>query len=201
MSSESDFLNSALGTIGADRINLIDDGSKNANYCLTFWPSLRRALLRSHHWNFAERRVELAQDATPPLFEFAFSYQLPADLLKLKEFNGAALSTVATSAVDPSTFWIADVFKVEGRKLYTNDGQVKIVYVADVTDPNQWDALFYQAASTLLAADLAGAIVKDSKLQLQLKGEGAQELSLAMAVDGQEQTDRGFVVDDLIWGR
>ena len=95
MPSETDFLNDALGQIGAARITAIDDGSVNANHCSTFYGPLRRSVLRSHHWNFAETRVELAQDVAPPAFEFAFAYTLPADLLKIKEYFGTNPDTTA----------------------------------------------------------------------------------------------------------
>ena len=199
MATETEFLNGALGRFGAASISAITDGSTNANWCQIFWPPLRRSLLRSHHWNFAEGRAELAQEATPPLFEFAFSYQLPADLLKLKEYNGATTNIIVDSELFlMTTLW----YKIEGRKILTNDGVVKIVYVKDVTDPNLWDGLFYQAAMAWLASDLAGAIAKDDKKSASLKGEAVNILlPVAMAIDGQENPVAPFVVDNLLWGR
>src|SRR3990167_5668634 len=176
MPSQTDLLNDALGQIGAARITAIDDGSINANHCQTFYPALRRGLLRSHHWNFAEARVQLAQDAVGPVFEYTFSYTLPADLWRM--------------------------FKVEGRKLLSNDGEVKIVYVQDVTDPNLWDAIFYQTIAAWLASKLASAISKDAKLSQALLIEATRVLlPLALAVDGQESLVTPFIVDDLMWGR
>jgi len=98
MPSEVDVCNDALSQIGASVITALDDGSVNANHCTRLYPQLRKGLLRSHHWNFAEDRIELAQDATAPAFEFSFSYTLPANLLKIKEYNGA---TPTTSTAEP----------------------------------------------------------------------------------------------------
>jgi len=197
MPSQTDLLNDALGQIGAARITAIDDGSINANHCQTFYPALRRGLLRSHHWNFAEARVQLAQDAVGPVFEYTFSYTLPADLLKMKEYNGINLDT---STVELTYLW--RMFKVEGRKLLSNDGEVKIVYVQDVTDPNLWDAIFYQTIAAWLASKLASAISKDAKLSQALLIEATRVLlPLALAVDGQESLVTPFIVDDLMWGR
>ena len=83
MPAEVDCLNDALSQLGAATITDIADGSTNANHCLRLYPALRDGLLRSAHWNFAMTRVELAQDVTPPLFEFSYAYTLPADCLKL----------------------------------------------------------------------------------------------------------------------
>lgn len=199
MAAETDFLNDALGQIGATRISGIDDGTENANHCLTFWPPLRKALLRSHHWNFAEARASLALNVTAPAFEFAFSYALPTDLLKLKSYNSYAVNVYNFDDPGP---WMFTQFKVEGRNLYTNDGSVLIVYVKDVPDPNQWDALFYQAASTWLASKLALAIPKDAKMSANLLTMATgMLLPLALAADGQEGPIQPLQSNDLIWGR
>lgn len=199
MPSETDFLNDALGQIGAGRVTSIDDGTITANYCKTFWPALRRSLIRSHHWNFAEARATLAQDAVGPPFEYAYSYALPTLLLKIKVYNGVSLS--ASSSVTDG-WWITAWYKVEGRKLLTNDATVAIVYVQDVTDPNLWDALFYQGAAAHLAAKLASAIAKDTRLaQSKLQEATSLWMPMAVAVDGQENPEPPYQVNDLLWRR
>jgi len=199
--TETDLLNDALSQIGEVGIGSIDDGTTNANYCKTLYPALRDSILRSHHWNFAMVRVSLAQDVTPPVYEYAYSYTVPSDLLKLVAYAGGNTST--------STIWTADgmravqlPFKVEGRKLYSNDGTVWIQYVARVTNPSLWDALFYQTVSTWLASKLAMAITKDArKSSALLKQAMTVLLPMALAVDGQEGSVEPFQTDNLLWGR
>lgn len=198
MPSETDFLNGALGKIGAAPIANIGDGTTNANWCKTFYVPLRQSWLRSHHWNFAEFRVELSADPIPPAFEFSFSYPLLPEILKVKEYNGA------NTVYDPTTdTWIVPGrFKIEGRNLLTNDGSVKIVYIKDIDNPNLWDALFYQFLQTMLAADLANAIPKSPTKAAQLT-QTAMGILLpqALAVDGQEGSIMPYSVPDLIAGR
>lgn len=200
MPNETDFLNDALGQVGAAPITAIDDQSTNANHCQRFYPPLRDAWLRSCHWKFAKTRAELAQDTTPPLFEFAFSYALPADpwCLKVIEYNGANLDTSTLTLFESATLF---KWKVEGRHLYTNDGTVLIVYLARIDNPDQWDGLFYQGLSTALASKLALAIPKDRKLAQALFEQSQVLWSQAVAVDGQEGSVEPYQVDDLIWGR
>lgn len=199
MASETDFLNDALGQIGAQRIDGIDDGSSNANQCLTFYAPLRRAMLRAHHWNFAEDRAILVQDVAAPKFEFAYAYSLAADVLKVKEYNGTNLTNIPQGVYER---WVITRFKIEGRKLFTNDSVVALVYVKDVTDPNLWDPLFYQAASAWLASKLASAIQKDAKMSMTLLNQATNMLlPLAVAVDGQEMTVEPFISDSLTRGR
>ena len=198
MPNETSFLNDALAQIGQPRITAIDDGSVSANHCQTLWPPLRQAMLRSHHWNFAEARIELAQNVTAPTFEWAYAYDLPADLLKVKEVNGGEPVPYSTD-----TWWpVSTGYKIEGRQLLSNDGIVKIVYVKDVENPDLWDALFYQAAAAWLASKLAMAIAKNAQMsQALLQQAHAVLLPLAMTVDGQEMTTPQLRNDTLTWGR
>jgi len=199
MPSETDLLNDALGQIGATKINAIDDGSTNANYCLIFYPPLLDSLLRSHHWNFAMKRVELPQDGTTPPFEYAFSYTLPADYLKVVVYSGSNPDTTTIVLLETVQEF---KWKIEGRKLLTNDGQVFIVYVARITDPNIWDGIFYQLISTWLASKLASAITKDTKKARELLAIAVDVLNpLATAVDGQEGSTDTFQTPELLLGR
>lgn len=199
MPSEVDLLNDALAQIGATAITAIDDGSVNANHCQRVYPALRDGLIRSHHWNWALRRVELAQDATAPPFGFAFSYTLPADCLKIVEFNGANITTSAMTQQTPSG---VSLYVIEDRKLLTNYGTALIVYLARVTNPDVWDALFYQTVATWLASKLASAITKDDRRAKSLLSDAVTVLlPLATAVDGQEGSTQPFISDSLTWGR
>lgn len=200
MATQTELLNDALGQVGAARITAIDDGSTNANHCQTFYPALRDGLLRGHFWNFALIWVELAQDAVPPTVGYAYSYELSPDFLRIKEYGGAN-PIVPSTLVTYTDRRLYLTYKIEGTKLRTNDGQAFIQYVSRVTNPDTWDALFYQAVSTLLAAKLSMAIRKEPKLSMALQEQGLSLLSTAMAVDGQEGSVEPQVVDDLIWGR
>lgn len=199
MPSETDVLNDALSQIGASPIVAIDDGSVSANHCQRLYPALRDALIRAHHWNWAMTRVELAEDATPPPFEFAFSFALPADCLKIVEFNGVNLDTTLLVQFDQHG---AFLYKIEGRKLLTNYGTALIVYLARVTNPDVWDPLFYQVVATWLASKLASAIPKDDRKSSELLNKAVTVLMpLATAVDGQEGSIQPMISDALTWGR
>jgi len=199
MPSETDLLNDALCQIGASFIVAIDDGTINAIHCQTFYPKLRDDLLRSAHWRFAAAREELVQDVAKPLFEFAFQYSLPADFLKIREYNGASLDTTNLALFERAT---VRRFEIEGQKLVTNDGEVKIVFTKRITDPNIFDSLFYQTLTTWLASKLANAITKDTERSVNLLKKAIQVLlPMALNVDGQEGSVEPYVADELVRGR
>jgi hypothetical protein len=201
VATETECLNDALGQIGAARITSIDDGSVNANHCLVFYRPLRDGLLRSHFWNFALKWVELAQDVPAPTLGYSYSYELPSDFLRLKQYAGSLPTTPdAFWFLHPGTRFLTN-YKIEGTKLRTNDGQAFIQYVRRIDNPDEWDPLFYQGVATTLASKLAMAIRKDPKLSMALLSQGESFISQAMAIDGQEGSSEPFVSDDLTWGR
>lgn len=203
ITTETQLLNDALGLSGGNtRITNIDDGSINANHCVTFYGPLRDGLLRSHHWNFAVKRAKLAQNLITPLSGFAYSYKLPADNLKIIDYGGA--NPVAAN-VPLTIYWYGvrylAYFKIESGNLLSNDGVAYIMYLRRVTNPAEWDAMFYQAVALALASKLAMAIRKDERAALALSQQADAKLLMAMAVDGQEGSVEPFVSDDLTWGR
>lgn len=200
MPDQTGLPNDALGQIGANRVTAIDDESINGKWCQILYPPLLDAELTAVHWKFAKKRQELAQDAIAPIFEFAYGYTLPADpwCLKVIEYNGANLDTSNLSLFEATTVFR---FKIEGRSLLTNDGSVKIVFLARIEDPNQWSGMFYQGLAAKLASKLALAIPKDSKKAKDLWDLGDSILSQAAAIDGQQGSVEPMRADDLIWGR
>jgi len=99
---ETNLINGALGRFGAARISSIDDPSPVGNWCKTYYPNLRRALIDIGTWSFAEGRAQLSQMPNEtPLFEFAFTYGLPSDIIRIKSYNGSLLQPIA---LDP-LYW------------------------------------------------------------------------------------------------
>ncbi len=202
MPSETDLANDALGMIGASAITSISDGSTNANYCLRFYPALRDGRLASHHWNFALTWVQLSPDVTGPIAGYAYAYTLPPDCLKVVNYGGTFTSYPSSFISANAPYWRNLVsYKIEGRKLVSNDATAYVQYIRRITNPDEWAPLFYQGLSKELASKLAMAIPKDAKLAMALMQLAEQSFATAMAVDGQEGSTEPYVIDDLIWGR
>lgn len=139
MPSKVDICNRALQKLGAKRITSLSEATVSARAMNMAYEPVKKALLRSHLWSFAISRAELAADATEPDWGRANSYQLPSDFLRLAEdYNEDVLN---------DRDW-----EIEGDKILTDDtSPIYIRYVKDVTDPNEFDALFAEALSTNLA--------------------------------------------------
>lgn len=197
LGDDTAFLSGALGQAGLDAITNIDDVNERAFWCRVYWPPLRKALLRLAHWNFAEELSELALNFIPPQFGFTSSFALPSNLLKIREYNGATPDWRG----DNWMYW-SEYYRIVGRNLFTNDTQVKITYTKDVTNPDLWDALFYQTAEGWLASKLARQPGKNPAKSKELfESVIGLLLPLGLSVDGQEGSTIAYIVDDLIRGR
>ena len=182
MPSPTDLCNDALAQIGHNFITNIDDDDRPATVCKRFYDTTRDEVLRQHLWNFAITRQILVQDLTPALSEFSFTYNLPADALR-------ALRIGSTDVVP---------WKLERRKIHTDESVVTLTYIARIEDPVQWDTLFYNAFATRLASKLAVSIAHDIQFGDGLYKQYQQLVLDAAAVDSQEGTPITMRVPDLI---
>jgi hypothetical protein len=171
MASEVEICNNALIKLGASRIVALTEDSKNARLCNQIYDQTRDAVLRDHFWNFAMKRVELAELTSTPSFQFDVEYQLPADCLRVLRMEDTDMT-----------------FKVEGRKLLTNESTAKILYISRVSDPNEFDALFIEAFSARLAWELCYAITENNTLLQLTQAAYRDKISEARTADAQEGT-------------
>lgn len=182
MPSVVDISNKALDKLGQGPITSLEDGSKSANLCNRNWSIIRDQVLRDHPWNFAVKRAILAADTTAPVWGFSYKFPLPADWLRLIEVR------------DLST----GEYQVEGRAILANDSALYVRYIYQVTDPNQYDALFVDAVATRLAFELCEALTQSNTKKELMWNEYQDSLTRARLVDGQENPPVDFEEDDWV---
>jgi len=182
MASVVDICNRALDKLGYGSITSLDDGTKAANLCNRAWPLTRDQVLRDHPWNFAIKRTITSPVVLPPDWGFAYQHPLPADLLRLLDVKD--LSTRD--------------YQVEGKFILANDAALYIRYIQRVVDPNQYDALFLEAATTRLAFEMCEALTQSNQKKEALWSEYDDALTRAKRVDAQENPPVIFEEDDWI---
>ena len=178
MASVVDIANSALNLLGASTISALTDDSKNARLCNQRYEPVRNRVFRSHAWNCLTKRVQLAQDTTAPIVEYSYAYTLPSDCLRVLKIHTGVTDSIA-SDID---------YKVEGRKIKTNEGTVYLVYVALVTDPNEYDVYLQEAISHQLAADIAYAVTNNATLANNYMDRADERLREARFIDATENS-------------
>ena len=170
IASATNICNMALSRLGANRLTDADtDTSVEAIQCRIWYSHTRDALLRSHFWKFAVKRAELSEDAETPDFGFDHQFDLPADFLR------------AWYVYDTTATW-----EINAQWLLTDDDAVDLVYVAQITDPTQFDTLFVELLSLKLALVLCMPLTHDGKLRQEIEGECARLEARARTVNMHE---------------
>ena len=178
MASTVDICNSALNLLGASTISALTDDSKNARLCNQRFESVRDRVFRSHSWNCLTKRVQLAQDSDAPVIEYTYQYTLPTDCLRVLKVHNGTTDSIA-SALD---------YKVEGRKIKSDEGTIYLIYIAIDTDPNNYDSYLRESISHQLAADLAYAITNNATLANNYMARADERLREARFIDASENS-------------
>ena len=175
MPGETDIVNVSLRLVGASPITSLSDGTPSANTADDIYTELRDDLLRSHPWNFATKRVKLAQSSTTPTFEFDYAYPLPNDWLRTVSVhdNDAGYGTLLYRMEYVGT----------QRVIVASTNQMWMRYIFQVTDPNIMSADFRRGLSLSLARDLAVPLASSNSLQAQLETQAAKKLASARSSD------------------
>lgn len=194
MPSVVDICNEAMDLLGAATITALTENSKEARLCNRRFETVRDAVLRSHPWNTAIRRASLARDTDAPAFGFTYQYTLPTDpycLRVLSFWNSNVDSEVA--AYDSQV-----MFKIEGRKVLSNEGTCKITYLARVTDTEQYDSLLSSTIAHKLAAETAYAITGSTSVSQAMQQLYEVRLREARSIDAMEGVPDKLIADDFV---
>lgn len=187
VSSITEIANLALLMLGESAILDIDDVRvKTARVMKTFYPSDRDAVLRSHRWNFAKARIQIAADTVAPQFQWTFAHTLPADYIRILGLDSSRISYV-----------------VEDGKLLANETPVRVHYVKRVTDITKFDSLFVAVLAARLAADTCIPIKGSDEMfktfwqaymgkLVEARGVNAQELGSNQTIEAETWLDSRF---------
>ena len=176
MPGETDVVNRALRQIGATPIASLTDGSTSANAADDVYEETRDELLRSHPWNFATKRQQLAQSSTDPTFEFDHAYPLPSDWLR-------TVSVHDNDAGHGTILYRMETINDNQRAIITSSDEVYLRYVYQVTDPNLMTADFRAALSAALARELSLAIASSNSVHDRMSIRADRLLNKARSSD------------------
>ena len=179
MADNTDVSNAALGHIGAKRIDDFDDTSEpnpQTIYCRLYLEKTRDALIRSHLWRFAKKRIVLAATGGP-VFEWTYQMELPADFLRaISIYDGSTTRDGSTTAS----------WELEGNTLLIDSSSINLRYIRRVTDPDDWDALFYETMELTLARKLVIPLSQDLELKKDIDTDLAVLMRKVRAMDRAE---------------
>ena len=178
MASVVDICNGALNQLGASTILTLTEDSKNARLCNARYTQVRDSVFRSHPWNCLQKRVQLAADTDTPAWGFTKQYTLPSDCLRVLKIHNGVTDSIKSDME----------YRIEGRKIKTNEGTIFLIYVAENTDPNIYDMNLQEAISHQLAADIAYAVTNNATLANQYMQRADERLKEARFIDATENS-------------
>lgn len=170
--------NLALNHLGISPITDFADQLPAAVALNSHYDEWVKELLEDHPWNFAIARVKLeaADKATDPVYEWTIAHTLPADCLRV----------VALEEEYDQYSW-----DVEGSTIVHNIGDdVYIKYIKEVTMPNITSPLFKKALAYKIALDLAEAGLRTASMTREMSELYQMALARAKSRNGQERSPR-----------
>lgn len=172
MSTAVQVCSNAIVELGGQPINSFDNLSDRALAAANLYPQIRDAVLRSHPWNCAGKRVVLSPDSAAPAFEWDYAYTLPGDCVRVR-------------SITPDR--TREHYEIEGNQLLCNLSAVYLRYTYRNDNPAKWDATLVRAITLAMAAVLAMPVTEDKEKKIEKERELQAILRTARAVDGQEE--------------
>jgi hypothetical protein len=179
MTANTDIVNVALRALGGTRITSLTDGSNNANAANDVYEIVRDQVLRSHPWNFATMRTQLAELGSTPAFGYDHQYALPSDWIRTISVHD---NDAGLGGID----YKEETYSGQ-RVILANSDAVYLRYVGRVTDPNLYPPDFLVALAVEIAMRLAPAIPNSVSAKEDLEREVKGILQGAKSVDAMNQ--------------
>ncbi len=155
--------NGALQRLGvSQKLESLTANNPNARTMNLAFEPVRAALLRKYDWGFAIRRDSIAADGDQTLWGEHNRFVLPNDYIRVirDDESGASVDWKIESDEDVGVYIVTD-----------DDSPLEIRYLADVTDPNFFDALFVEAFECALALKTCKEITGSTTAKESIKDD------------------------------
>jgi len=154
--SSIQLVSNALILLGDQPINSFDEPGAGAKAGSNLYESTYLAMLSSHRWKFATKKVKLSRLTATPLNEYKYQFQLPTDYV---------LITTTYPRTD---------YKLLEDKLYSDYQEIEIDYIYKVPE-DRFPSFFVKAFEYYLATQLAIPVTEDfNKMELMYKMYGIE---------------------------
>lgn len=186
LSNATDIKNMALDHLGEEAIMGETDNRPAVKFMNRWYEHARNALLETAYWRFARKRASLSAAASEPAFEWAYSYTLPSDFLKL-------IPPTADGYLDGPIL----SYDIEGQNILTNSAAPLLIrYIAQITDPTKFTTLFTEALALFLALRGASKITGKQGYREALSKDFDRALLNAQVADGMMGDMQKPLADD-----
>lgn len=171
MSTSISICSNALISLGAQPISSFEDGSDRCTLAANLYASTRDAVLRSHPWNCATKRVVLAPDSAAPAFDYSAAFSLPSDCLRVLQVGEMQ------EGVE---------YRVEAGKILAGGTVLNLKYIFRNDNEATWDPMLIEAMELTMAAKMAYAITMSAAKEELAAKKAEIFMKRCRATDGQE---------------
>lgn len=190
MTSKTQIVNIALMRIGVSKsvANVDTEQSREALSAKLIFDDEVDFVLRDFPWPFATAYADLglvdgaADD--PANRDWIFAYRYPSDCMFVRR---VVRESVGRNDPTPASYRIGR--DAQGKLIYTNEQDAQIEYTVDVTDPEEFDALFVSMLAWKLGASLAPSLsrIKDMATTCMQMYEIDKTKAQSRALNEQQQ--------------
>jgi len=180
--TEISICNLALTSVGRDVITDFLGNTEEEILAELHYPIARDSLLEQAPWTFAmERLSDLPNLAAAPPWGYAYSYQMPADALRVWRVKDLEESCWA----------------VEGDQIRCDITPISILYIKRVVDSKQFSPTFIVALSKWMEAIIAVATTGKTTRRDSAFREAQFWIQEAASMNGQQGTANKPIASDL----
>ena len=189
MNSPVQVCNKALVRIGAQTITSMTESSEQARKCNEIYEDARDEVLGMHPWNFAIKRVALAEVSSYSSLdsEYDKAFQRPSDCIRPLKIND-----------DEYESW-----NEEGEYILTNASTPILKYISRIETESKFSPAFNKAFVYYLASELAYCLTHDLNVASKMEAKMVAQIKNAKSEDGQSGSPTQPIQDewtDSRWG-
>lgn len=153
--TDVDVANMALALLDEAPIDSLDQNTRAARLINVHYDVTREAELSKHAWVFAIFKATVSgTDTGTGDGTLNYAYAVPSDALRILPL---------TYDGEPNGIPIS--WRQEAGTIYTDQSSPRVIrYIANLVDPNDWDALFTDVFVAALAAKVAHAITNKANM-------------------------------------
>jgi len=184
ITSSTDICNLALDLLSAGTVNNVESPTTPTEELLQRWyQHSRKKVLRTHSWNCATKRIQLAASSTDPAFGYSKQFQLPSDFIRLLTINDSTFTT--DSPARPDLYKLENGFILTSN-LFSDSSVLNLLYVYNLESITQMDALLVDLIVYEVAMGVAYKVTDGNASVNRIVELRKAALKIAQAIDGQE---------------
>lgn len=174
VTSAINICSNALILLGHTPISSFSDVGSGAQVASNLYESSLRAMLSSHRWRFATKKIQLSRLTAAPLNDYTYQYQLPTDFIMLIKMQESGQ------------------FEIYEDKLYSNysTAYIDYIYRPDETFFPPW---FTKALEFFLAAQFAIPVTGNSTRMAEYNSMYEMQMRRARHTDSAERPNVGII--------